>query len=185
MIPIQQLTGRTGNQMFQFAYLYAQVKRGEIDDVYVQDPKYFEDWAYEIKEIYRQGVNGKVDQVAIHLRRGDYVNNPFYVDLAKTDYYDQAIDLFPDDTFLVFSDDIPFAKKYFKGRKFDFYQGKDEIDDLNVMAACSGHIIANSSFSWWGAYISPYTQKVVAPSVDRWYTDKQERTKCPSKWIRI
>ena len=51
------------------------------------------------------------------------------------------------------------------------------------MASCVGHIIANSSFSWWGAFISPYTKKVIAPK--NWYTDNIERTKCPNNWIKL
>lgn len=173
--------GRLGNQMFQGAYIYAQMRSGAIPDIYVQDQKYFEKYKDEILKLYGDGIGYK-NKVAIHVRRGDYVNNPFYVDLTKTDYYEKAIAEFPQAQFIVFSDDINFCKEYFVGGEYEFNED-DEIRALNVMASCTGHIIANSSFSWWGAYLAPYTKKVIAPKA--WYTDGVERTKCPDNWIRL
>ena len=173
--------GRLGNQMFQGAYIYAQMLDGVIGDIYVQDPKYFEKYKNQIVRLYGGGI-GYIDRVAIHVRRGDYVGNPFYVDLTKTDYYQRAIAEFPNAKFLVFSDDIDFCKKYFIGEQYEFDES-DEITALNRMASCTGHIIANSSFSWWGAYLSPHTKKIIAPKL--WYSDGVERTKTPDNWIRI
>ena len=181
-----KLGGRIGNQMFQYAYLYSQAKRGEIPDIYVQDLEYFKDYLMEIKSIFRQGIPEKMDMVAIHVRRGDYAGNPFYVDLAEeTSYYEDAMDLFPPDTkFVVFSDDIEWCKRRNIFKDCEFSHGT-EIEDMNNMASCVGQIIANSSFSWWGAFISPYSKKVIAPSVDHWYSDGEDRTKCPDSWIRL
>ncbi len=121
--------------------------------------------------------------VGIHVRRGDYVGNPFYVDLSETDYYERAIEQFPPETeFLVFSDDTDFAEEFFP--EFEVFNGQDELEDLNMMASCSmGNIIANSSFSWWAAYLNPHGGKVVAPKA--WHPDGVERTKCPDNWMRI
>ena len=110
MIHPDKLFGQLGNRMFQMAHIYAEAKRGDIPDIYLQDPKYFEDCNDEIKALYRQGVGKEINQVAIHVRRGDYVGNKFYVDLMKTDYYEQAMALFPGCEFLVFSDDIEWSK---------------------------------------------------------------------------
>ncbi len=180
MIHPDKLTGRLGNKMFQYAYLYAQEKDGEIPDIYLQDPMYFERYKHDIKHIFGQGIV-PVDQVAIHIRRGDYVNNPFYVDLTETDYYDRAMKFFPNDSFLVFSDDIEWCKGYFDGPQFDFSEGNDDVTDMNLMAGCKGVIMANSSFSWWAAYLSK--GKVIAPK--QWFTDGVERTKCLPEWKRI
>lgn len=171
-----------GNQMFQYAYLHAQMRKGEIPDIYVQSPEYFEGFEDEIKQIFRQGVPDKKDAVAIHVRRGDYVNNPFYVDLFAEGYYERAMAEFPNKKFIVFSDDVEWCKKQ-EIFKDAFVSNLPEVFDFNDMAACSGHIIANSSFSWWAAFISPYTEKVVAPKA--WYTDGVGRTKVPESWIRI
>jgi hypothetical protein len=182
MIPINKLSGRMGNQMFQFAYIYSQWLDGKTADVYLQDPSYFDKHRLQIRKLYNSGVV-PVDRVAIHIRRGDYVNNPFYADLSRTNYYQEAMKEFPEDMFLVFSDDIEFAKTIIKGGDVEYSTETDEVKDFNLMAGCKGHIIANSSFSWWAAYISPYTKKVIAPKA--WYADMIERTKCPHNWLRL
>jgi hypothetical protein len=171
--------GRLGNQMFQFAFMYTYSKKFETD-YYFQDPSWFDEFKEDIKVLYGQNIV-PIDQVAIHVRRGDYVGNPFYVQLWKTDYYKKAMELFPNEKFLVFSDDIEWCKAHFMGNQFEFSEGNDEVTDLNLMAGCKAVIIANSSFSWWGGYLSK--GKVVAPK--EWYSDKIERTVCPNNWIRI
>ena len=179
MIPLWHYTGRLGNQMFQYAYLQARAWDEDIPDIYLQDEKYFKDYDKEKMSIFRQGVVN-IDNVAIHVRRGDYVNNPFYVDLMKTDYYERAMELFPDEDFLVFSDDIEWCKRQdiFKGCEFS--EGHNELEDMTLMSGCRGVIIANSSFSWWAGYLC--RGKVVAPK--SWHPDGVERTVCPKEWIR-
>lgn len=179
--------GRLGNRLFQCAYIYSQVKKGLIPDVYIQDPAYFEDYEEEIKELFGENI-AFLPYVSIHLRRGDYVDNPFYVDLCKTNYYDQAISLFPKSKFLVFSDDPEFARSYFTDEtRFQIMEGGDEIEDLNTMASCSqGNIVANSSFSWWAAFLNPSpVKKIVAPSPQSWHPDGVERTRYPQDWILL
>jgi len=181
MIDPDKLFGRLGNRMFQMAYMKAQELEGNIPDIYVQDPKYFDKYKSQIAQMYRGNVS-VTPAVAIHVRRGDYVNNPFYVDLLKTDYYQRAMAEFPQAKFLVFSDDIEYCKTIPLFSQCEFYHGT-ELEDMNKMMSCMGHIIANSSFSWWAAYLSPYSKKIVAPK--SWYNDLVERTKCPNTWTRI
>lgn len=182
MIAPWKIFGRLGNSLFQYAYIYAQSKTSE-QDIYLQDPAYFAGYEDEIRELF-QHTRSDVDMVAIHVRRGDYVNNPFYVDLTNTNYYFKAMKLFPLGTkFLVFSDDIEWCKTYFVGKEFEFSENRNELEDLSLMASCKGIIIANSSFSWWGAFLGSKDKKVIAPK--EWYTDLEERTKCPKTWIRI
>jgi hypothetical protein len=182
MVNITALTGRLGNQMFQYAYLYSQYRDGLIPDIYIQDEKYFEKYKDEIKSQFKSGISN-IPYVAIHVRRGDYVGNDFYVDLFADGYYERAMKEFPDSAFIIFSDDIPWCKEQNIFEKCAFSDGFDEVEDLNIMASCCGHIIANSSFSWWGAFLSPNGGKVIAPS--RWYTDGVERTKIPNSWIKV
>jgi len=184
MIPITKLTGRLGNQMFQFAYLYSKMKDKELPDFYLQDEKYFANHTEDIKRIFGEGTSF-MPYGAIHLRRGDYVNNPFYVDLSKTDYYQKAVDMFPGKKWLVFSDDTEFAKEFFPDKeKYEIVEGNDEITDFNLMASCDVNIIANSTFSWWAAYVNPNPErKVVAPK--DWFTDGVERITFPKEWTRI
>lgn len=185
MIEFRKIAGGLGNNMFQFAYVYAQASKGLIPDVYVQDPKYFEGYEEEIKNLYGGGIE-KIDMVAIHVRRTDYVNNPFYVDLYKeTDYYERALKEFPNEEFIVFSDDPIWCsqQEMFKNYEISY---KTEMEDFNLMSGCKGIIGANSSFSWWAAFLNPNPNaKIVFPSIKNWYRDEIERTVCPKSWIRI
>lgn len=184
------ISGRLGNQMFQFAYIYAQVRRGLIPNVYLQDKKFFEEYGSEIRKLYGDGI-ASLEMVSIHVRRKDYVDNDFYVDLFKNGYYKRAMELFPDEQFIVFSDDIEWCKKQEIFKRCTFSYG-DEIADMNLMASCKHNIIANSSYSWWAAYLNPNpNKKVVAPK--DWYTlaapnDDEEKiiyTKLPDSWIKV
>lgn len=180
MIAPWKIFGRLGNSLFQYAFLYTYAKDNEVD-FYYQDPVWFEGREEEIKLLFGQDIK-PIDMVAIHVRRGDYVNNPFYVDLTQTDYYERAMAEFPNASFLVFSDDIPWCKKQDLFKDCEFSEGNDEITDLNLMAGCKGLIMANSSFSWWGAFLGE-EKKVIAPKL--WYMDGEERTKLLANWKRI
>lgn len=185
-------TGRLGNRMFQIAYLYSQVKKGEIPDWYLQDTKYFEEYAEEIKQLFGEGI-GYLTQVGIHIRRGtnpanplepEYSKNPFYVDLCKSEYYKKAMAIFPNENFLIFSDDPEWCKERFQGPNIQVMDKGDAVEDLNLFASCKSQIIANSSWSWWGAYLNPSPNKqVIAPS--QWYADGIQRTAIPNTWIQI
>lgn len=184
MIDPDKISGRLGNRMFQIAYLYAQMKDGLIPDIFVQDPKYFEKHSEEIKKLFGEGI-GFLPFVGVHVRRTDYVNNDFYADLASTDYYEKAMAMFPDKKFLIFSDDTEFCKERFKGDNIQVMEGGTDLEDFNMLASCSDLIIANSSFSFWCAYLCPNpAKKIIAPK--DWYTDGNgTRTIIPKTWIRI
>lgn len=175
------LFGRLGNKLFQISYIYAKFRDGEIPDIYVQNYEYFDKYRDEIRKIYSSGINS-IDYVAIHVRRGDYVNNPFYVDLWETEYYEKAMVEFPNERFMIFSDDIEWCKDNFIGKEYTFNEDEVDYEAMNVMASCKGIIMANSSFSWWAAYLSN-AEKVIAPKA--WYSDEIERTFCLPEWKRI
>ena len=197
MIEPRKIMGGLGNRMFQFAYIYAQVRKGLIPDIYVQDFSFCEPFKEEIRKIYQQGIPSRRDLIALHIRRGDYVDNPFYVDLTKTDYYDKAIKEFKDEKFLIFYQDRQGTNDYYdrewvrewaekKGIAFEIWNGANEIDDLNAMASCKGQILANSSFSIWAAFLNKNEdKKIVCPT--QYYTDGVERTVMPrdEMWIFI
>lgn len=180
MIPTRNIIGGMANLMFKEAYLYAQMRKGVIPDVYVQDEEYFKDYANEIRQMFGMGIT-PIDKVSVHVRRGDYVGNLFYADLISTDYYEKAMAIFPNEKFLVFSDDIEACKRDERFKDCEFSEGKTDWEDMNLMAGCKAHIIANSSFSWWGAYLSG--NKTIAPKA--WYSDGLERTKLPESWIKL
>ena len=140
-------------------------------------------------EILKQ-INQSRSPVSLHVRRGDCtVAATNRVDLPL-EYYLNAISTFKerldDPTFFVFSDDIPFVKEYLpQNVPMVFVDHNDDFsahEDLRLMSACRHHIIANSTFSWWGAWLNPRTDKtVIAPkqwynTEDSYYPDLLPRT---------
>ena len=197
MITPRKIWGGLGNQMFRHAYIYSQVRKGLIPDVYIQDFDYFKEFKEEIRQLYQKGIGKRKEFIALHIRRGDYVDNPFYVDLVKTDYYDKAIAQFPDEKFLVFYRDRQGTNDYQdrewvsewltqKGVKFEIWEGQNEVDDLNAMASCKGMVGANSSFSIWSGFLNINSdKKIIMPS--QYYADGIKRTKYPGGegWVII
>ncbi len=189
--------GRTGNRMFQGAYLYSQMRKGEIPDLFVQDPKYFDGYREDIKNLYGQGI-GYLPYVGVHLRVGGnpinpnepkYMDNPFYTSMVRTGYYIKAMEHFPENEgfkFLVFSDDMAFAKEYFQGGRFGFDDSESDIDSFNRFASCHHKILSNSSWSWWAGYLSNMSDaRVIVPQEDSWFADKQPRTKLLPEWKQV
>jgi hypothetical protein len=179
--------------MFQLAYLYAQQQRGLTPDIWLQDPRHFEGSEDYIKRVFGEGIKPQ-PYVSLHVRRGDYVKHRMFVQLWETDYYDQAIALFPGEQFLVFSDDIEWCKKHwgmherglaerfgYSSDRFNFVTPGDEIQDLNLMAGCRSNIIANSSFSWWAGFLNPNPNKTVVYPL-AWHTDGVQRVGFPKEW---
>jgi hypothetical protein len=107
--------------------------------------------------------------VSLHVRRGDYASAAENYMALPLDYYLRAIDFirqrFEDPVFFIFSDDIEFARHNLPtAMRRVFVEGNDDFssqEDQRLLAACRHHIIANSSFSWWGAWLSPSPEKVV------------------------
>src|SRR3990167_4926399 len=106
MIPLEITFGRLGNKLFQYSTLYAKA-RDEGRDFFFQDPKYFDKYRDEIRQLFGAGI-GFIPRTAIHVRRANnpinpdepkYSENLFYVDLTSTDYYERAIALFPYEKF--------------------------------------------------------------------------------------
>ena len=93
--------------------------------------------------------------ISVHIRRGDYLNLQDYHPIQSSEYYIKSMEYFEGKDFIIFSDDIDWCKQqpYFS-KNNTVYSEMDEHQDLCLMSKCSGHIIANSSFSWWGAWLS-------------------------------
>ena len=135
--------------------------------------------------------------VSVHIRRGDYVSDAItslHHGALDLYYYDSALkeisSRFAESTFFVFSDDIEWARKHLSTLPHRFIFVTDNIipshEELSLMSACSHHIIANSSFSWWGAWLNDYKDKVViAPK--KWFVNTSINTDniIPKDWMRI
>ena len=135
------------------------------------------------------------ESVSVHVRRGDYITNQKVLEkhgICSLDYYKNAISLIRDKfqmpKFFVFSNDIKWAKENLNfGEDAVFVMGNENVPalDLHIMARCRHHIIANSSFSWWGAWLGDYSKKyVIAPTP--WFDSKiVEKDLVPSSWVKI
>lgn len=169
----------------------AQLEILDMDDIYLsgywQSEKYFKDIEDRIREDfkmkpdlseYQKDILRKIDEyesVSIHVRRGDYLQFPkIYGGICTEDYYNRAIAYFFAESnpihFFVFSNDYDYAKKHFTGDHFTVVYPGDkselhtEYTDMFLMSGCKHNIIANSSFSWWAAWLnSNPCQVVVAP----------------------
>lgn len=132
--------------------------------------------------------------VSLHIRRGDcLVASTNRVDLGL-DYYLKAITIIKqrldNPTFFVFSDDIPFTKKYLpQDVAMVFVEHNDDFnahEDLRLMSSCYHHIVANSTFSWWGAWLNPRSDKIcIAPR--HWYRTEDICSSglLPQSWIVV
>ena len=113
--------------------------------------------------------NNDCEVVSIHIRRGDYISLQSHHALLDLDYYQKSISKFNDEKykFLVFSDDINWCKKNFSN-EFNFVERGKDYMDMWLMSLCNHNIIANSSFSWWGAWLNANeNKKVIAPK--KWF----------------
>lgn len=118
----------------------------------------------KIKERYSYIL--KDNTCAIHVRRGDYVTNPNHHALTY-DYYLKAMEHFKDVKFLVFSDDIPWCQSMFVNG-FHVIENNSDIADFVLMTLCNHFITANSTFSWWGSWLSKSPNKqIIAPK--KWF----------------
>lgn len=103
------------------------------------------------------------DTISLHIRRGDYVVNPNHP-TQTMEYYEEALSKLPELPVIVFSDDSEWCKqqKLFDNDRFMIAEGNTTDCDLCLMSLCKYHIIANSSFSWWGAWLAN-SKQVIAP----------------------
>ncbi len=159
---------------FMYHMLNNDYKRLDISG-YLQSERYFSHVIPQIKkflewkpEIRAKVVDKYFDQlqgnsVAIHIRRGDYVGNDNYISLPL-EYYISSLRLIPNRDFVfVFSDDIKWCKEHMviMAYKLVFVEGNTDMEDLCLMSLCRNYIIANSSFSWWGAWLGEGSGSIV------------------------
>lgn len=182
-------------------------------DGYFQSPLYFDAIAARVRAEFRmttpfsasgqallERISALPCPVSVHVRRGDYASNPQTQathGLLDAGYYTTALDLMDRLTggaaqYVVFSDDPDAALPLFQGRQVLSVRHPAPVlphEDLTLMQACRHHIIANSSFSWWGAWLNPAPgRQVIAPRL--WFSRKILRTQpvhdlIPDGWIQI
>lgn len=154
---------------------------------YWQSPKYFESVAetlrgqWDLSRFHEATLNETLREiqrpgsVSVHIRRGDYATNPAALathGLLEKEYYDRAVRLIqamvPQSHFHVFSDDPNEASKIAQGwTNVTVHPSRSQEHDLWLMSSCQHKILANSTFSWWGAWLSRRSGEIIAPR--KWF----------------
>ena len=179
-----------------------------LDNVYLtgywQSEKYFASIDEDIRQMYRfpdiysdyqrnmlENIRN-TNSVSVHVRRGDYLLHPEIYGTVSLEYYRKAMRYIQERrenvSFYLFTDDIVWARENFKGKNIVIIEdNKDLLTgnlDMSLMAHCKDNIIANSSFSWWGAWLNDNPGKiVVAP--EKWEKNKCMRDIRCEGWIKI
>lgn len=165
--------------------------RGQI----INDFSFF-DFGTDSEKIYENLIDDAGDHsVSIHIRRGDYCNHimaPIYGGICTLDYYKCAIQFIMErvenPVFFVFSNDIQWVKDNLKGIRCTYVEGNKEetgIIDLKLMSKCRHHILANSSFSWWGAYLSTTGCEQFNIAPDTWMNNLETPDIWCQNWIKV
>ena len=170
---------------------------GILDDTdivgYFQSEKYFKDYRNELLNEFdfKEEIKSKAKDIrsitkepviSVHLRLGDYKNLVGKHPICGVEYYKEALKHLPEDILIIaFSDEPALAKDVFDSlnKKYFVTESDNQFIDMCTMTMCDYHVIANSSFSWWGAWLGN-SKKVVAPAT--WFGDSPEM---PKNWSDI
>ncbi len=209
---LRKLSGRKGHVYQEDVRKGYQPEVFEQKNAYIsgywQCEKYFAEYRKDILDMFRFpkekanadckkiGEQMQEDQnaVAIHVRRGDYLSPKYeniYRDVCTLAYYRNAIKAMKrennDCRFYVFSDDISWCRDTFEDDSFfyvDCNHGNESAFDMWLMSLCRSNIVANSSFSWWGAWLNQNPDKIVmAPQ--RWFHHMDTADQLCEEWITI
>ena len=125
----------------------------------------FKDKIYNRCKFYADEIFSE-DIISLHVRRTDYITDKNF-EVLDMNYYRNSLEFFDSDTpVIVFSDDPEWCKNHFKEKRFIISQTRNSNMDLCLMSLCKNHIIANSSFSWWGSWLAN-SKKTIAPK--KWF----------------
>lgn len=168
--------------------------------------KYFKDFEDDVRRLYtfklpnddvefsrmEKSIKDNPASVSVHVRRGDYINHPDFWGIADEDYYRKAIEKIRskmvNPTFYVFSNDLEWSHRFFQSQNVNYTivnvgGGKKSYLDMYLMSLCRAHINANSTFSWWGAWLSAEDSITICP--DKFMNNVTTKDIYPERWIRI
>lgn len=208
-LPLQEPVLREAS--FTYDARVEQVRAPVYLDGYWQSERYFahmrnellqeltlkRDWDAANQEMHARIKDAGPGAVSLHVRRGDYVTNAHtasYHGVCSLDYYRAGVAYIAERVaaphFFLFSDDPEWVRENlqtgFPTTIVDVNSADHGIYDMMLMKSCSHHVIANSSFSWWGAWLNPSPEKIViAPQ--QWFkeADKDTGDLIPSNWVRL
>lgn len=195
-------------RIFDFDPMVLDLQDNTYLDGYWQSYRYFEEYAQliqdeltpiaplDLKDEEVAGLITRGNAVSVHVRRGDYVTHQTaaaYHGLCSLDYYKSALAHISDHVsnphFFVFSDDPAWTRENLplpgQATFVDHNGSATAFQDLRLMSLCQHQIIANSSFSWWGAWLNKRPDKIVVVP-QQWFTDQRDiRSLIPDNWIRL
>ena len=182
LVPFRSRTGRALNRP---NHLLIKKHRRPIYNLYLSDyyigERFFKEYSSSVRGCFKFPplqseasrrtaalIRGEPDAVAVHVRRGDYVQNEKYIGVVTPAYYKEAMEFFGSRVlkprYFVFSDDLSYCKHLFRGKDVCFVEGcASEIEEMHLMSLCDHSILANSTFSWWGAWLGDDKKFVVFP----------------------
>jgi hypothetical protein len=194
---------------FRYDIAFEKIKKPLVLDGYFQSERYFSAISKRISDtfIVREQASKQAsmlldeikvnDSICVHIRRGDYISNPSanaYHGTCSLEYYYQAISLIAENLSTphcyVFSDDPRWVELNFRGEipftLVDIHSADQAHEDLRLMMACRHFVIANSSFSWWAAWLGADTQKTVIYPREWFKNNTQDITDLiPHTWSTI
>lgn len=174
---------------------------------FYQSEKYFSDIKDEIRKAFTfnleianaksleiiKKIDADNNAVSIHIRRGDYLQPKHWESIGcvcQLPYYKNALSelekRIPNPSYYVFSDDIAWVKENIPLENATFInwnKGEDSWQDMMLMSHCRHHIICNSTFSWWGAWLNPRKDKVVIIP-EKWFNHSEAPYIYPEGWIK-
>lgn len=167
-------------------------------------PKYFQAFRTDLMKIFHfdqeklnkdsknwlEIISSDIKSCSLHIRRGDFLLDKKWADAIEPDYYDKAIDFINSRGFThyyVFSNDIKWCRDKFGDKGFFYVDCNSEMDswqDMFLMSRCRNHINANSTFSWWAAWLCPYKESItIVPKKFR--ADVNVKDVYPKEWIKL
>lgn len=183
-------------------FFYNEFEPSENKNYYIdgfwQTEKYFIDLMKEIKhdlsptDDILNSINKTIplnnNSTSLHVRRTDYLTSNGFHPIKDINYYDEALKIIGDYDYLyIFSDDISWCKENLNYKNMVFIENNDNVTDLWLQSICKNNIIANSTFSWWGAWLNNNeNKKVISPK--KWFGDNVSiNTKdiIPDSWVLI
>jgi len=181
-------------------FYFKKIENDSLLDGYWQSEKYFNEIDCLIREDLKIENNIKEyivnkysilneNTVSLHVRRGDYINIQNFHPLQTIDYYKNAYDTINENSInvLILSDDVNWCKKNIKFNNTSYIENETNIVDLYIMSLCKHNIIANSSFSWWGAWLNENKNKKIVCPIN-WFgkeTNIYTGDIAPEKWLKV
>jgi hypothetical protein len=179
-----QVTNNVAEPIKEKQHSYQEITQSGMMVGYWQSEKYFDHIADTIRQEFKlpKATGISDDMVAVTVRRGDYLTLPDVFAQLDESYYGEARKNFPEGFFVVFSDDPVWCAENLEWADL-VMPCSNPVQDMALLSSFKNHIIANSSYGWWGAWLAN-GNKVIAPK--KWFTNGLDDSDLiPDRWIKL